>query len=148
MAVWSAVLLLITTQATFLGAVDSIGVFFGLLVGCYTMAAYSPLLTAVAGLLALAPVLAYSNWRSSGDPLEDLVFIVLLVDGFWVAGRLVWSRDQLVRRLAQQAQELERARAAEARRWSPNSALPHPGQPSPRPVDGTGATGSRVPDFD
>jgi signal transduction histidine kinase len=114
-AVWWTVLLLITAQATLLEAVDSVGVFFGLLVGCYTMAAYSPLRSGIAGLLALLPVVAYSNWRSSGDPFDDLIFVVTLVGGFWVAGRLVWSRDQLVRRLAEQAQELERARTAEAR---------------------------------
>jgi signal transduction histidine kinase len=113
--VWATVLVLIAAQAALLASVDSVGVFFGLLVGCYTVAAYCPRRTAIAGLVALVPVLAFGSWRSTGDPFEDLVFIVTLVGGFWVAGRVVWSREQLLRRLAEQAQELERGREAEAR---------------------------------
>jgi len=113
--VWSAVLALITAQAVFVGSVDSVGIFFGLLVGCYTLAAYCTRRKAIAGLLALVPVTAYSNWRSTGNPFDDLVFVVVLVGGFWVAGRVVWSREQLVHRLAEQAEELERGRDAEAR---------------------------------
>ena len=63
----------------------------------------------------MVPVLAFSSWRSTGDPFEDLVFIATLVGGFWVAGRVVWSREQLLRRLAEQAEELELGREAEAR---------------------------------
>jgi signal transduction histidine kinase len=115
MAVWVAVLVLMTAQATLMDSIDSVGVFFALLVGCYTVAAYCPRRPAIAGLVALVPVVAYSNWRSSGDPLDDLVFLVVLVGGFWVAGRVVWSREQLVRRLAEQADDLRRGREAEAR---------------------------------
>jgi signal transduction histidine kinase len=113
--VWSAVLVLIVAQATSPGTIDSVGTLFGLLVGCYTLAAYCTRRTAIAGLVAMVPVMAYSNWRATGNPFDDLVFLVVLVGGFWVAGRVVWSREQLVRRLAEQAEELERSREAEAR---------------------------------
>jgi signal transduction histidine kinase len=113
--VWAAVLLLIAAQAAVLASVDSVGAFFGLLVGCYTVAAYCPRRTAIAGLVAVVPVLVFSSWRSTGDPFEDVVFIATLVGGFWVAGRVVWSREQLLRRLAEQAEELELGREAEAR---------------------------------
>jgi signal transduction histidine kinase len=113
--VWSAVLVLIAAQATFPGTIDSVGTLFGLLVGCYTLAAYCTRRKAIAGLVALVPVMAYSNWRSTGNPFDDLVFLVVLVGGFWVAGRVVWSREQLVRRIAEQAEELERSRDAVAR---------------------------------
>jgi signal transduction histidine kinase len=69
----------------------------------------------VAGLLLFVPVMAFANWRDNGNPLEDLEFIVALVGGFWVAGRVVWSRQQLVTQLEAQAAEVERGRAAEAR---------------------------------
>ncbi len=114
-AVWATVLILITAQATIASTIDSVGVFFGLLVGCYTVAAYRPRRTAIACLVALVPVVAYSNWRATGNPFEDLMFLVVLVGGFWVAGRVVWSREQLVRQLAAQAEELQRGRDAEAR---------------------------------
>jgi signal transduction histidine kinase len=114
-AVWATVLALIVAQATYQAAIDSVGVFFGLLVGCYTVAAYSSRATAVAGLVGVVPVIAYSSWRSSGDPLDDLLFVVVLVGGFWIAGRVVWSREQLLRRVAEQAEELQRGREAEGR---------------------------------
>ena len=101
--VWVTVLALTVMEAAIFGSNDSIGLFFGLLVGCYTVAAYRPRRTAAGCLLLLVPVVAYSSWLSAGDPLDDLVFIVALVGGFWVAGRVVWSREQLVRRLADQA---------------------------------------------
>ena len=37
------------------------------------------------------------------------------MSGFWIAGRVVWSRNQLVLRLAEQSEDLRRGRAAEAR---------------------------------
>jgi signal transduction histidine kinase len=114
-AVWTVVLVLMTVQATVMSSVDSIGIFFGMLVGCYTVAAYRPRRTALACLAAFVPVMAYSSWQSTGNPFDDLVFVVALVGGFWVAGRVVWSREQLVRRLAEQAEELQRGREAEAR---------------------------------
>jgi signal transduction histidine kinase len=63
----------------------------------------------------VVPVVAYANWRSTGNPFEDLTFVSVLTGGFWIAGRVVWSRDRLVRQLAEQAEELERGREAQAR---------------------------------
>ena len=109
------VLLLILLEYAMLGSNEGVGVFFGLLVSTYTLAAHRPLRPALAGLLLLILVMAFASWRDSGDPFEDLVFIVVLIGGFWVAGRVVWSRQQLVEQLEAQAAELERGRAAEAR---------------------------------
>ena len=115
LAVWLTILALVTAQAAVTGTNEGDGVFFGLLVGCYTVAAHTPRRTAVCSLLLLVPVVGYTNWRSTGNPLDDTVFIVTLVSGFWIAGRVVWSRNQLVLRLAEQSEELRRSRAAEAR---------------------------------
>jgi signal transduction histidine kinase len=114
-AVWLTVLALTTLEATIYGSNQSVGLFFGLLVGCYTVAAYRPRRTAVLCFLLMVPVVAFSNWRSTGNPLDDLTFIVVLISGFWVAGRVVWSREELIRRLAEQAEQLQRGREAEAR---------------------------------
>jgi signal transduction histidine kinase len=70
---------------------------------------------ALLGLLLVVPVMVFSNWREGLNPLDDIEFVVALVGGFWVAGRVVWSRQQLVEQLSAQAVELERGRAAEAR---------------------------------
>jgi signal transduction histidine kinase len=114
-AVWITVLALCVTEAAVTGSNDSLGLFFGLLVGCYTVAAYRPRRTAVLCLLLVVPLVAYSSWRSTGDPFDDLTFIFVLVGGFWIAGRVVWSREQLVLQLAAQAEELSHAREAEVR---------------------------------
>jgi signal transduction histidine kinase len=109
------VLLMIVLESALFGSNEGIGVFFGVLISTYTLAAHRPLRPAVAGLLLFVPVMAFANWRDNGNPLEDLEFIVALVGGFWVAGRVAWSRQQLVTQLEAQAAEVERGRAAEAR---------------------------------
>ncbi|HEX5994684.1 MAG TPA: histidine kinase [Jiangellales bacterium] len=114
MAVFVYVLLMIVLESVLLGSNEGLGVFFGLLVSTYTLAAHRPLRPALAVLLVVA-AMAFASWRYDGDPFEDLVFIVALVGGFWVAGRIVWSRQQMVEQLKAQAAQLERARAAEAR---------------------------------
>jgi signal transduction histidine kinase len=113
--VYALVLVMIVVQAIVLGSNEGVGIFFGLLVSVYTLAAHRPLRPALIGLLALLPVIAFSNWRANGNPFEDLSFIVALNGGAWVAGRIVWSRQRLVEQLSAQAVELERGRAAEAR---------------------------------
>jgi signal transduction histidine kinase len=113
--VYCFVLLMIVVESALGGSTEGVGVFFGLLVSTYTLAAHRPLRPALAGLLLFVPVMAFANWRTTGHPFEDLAFIVALVGGFWVAGRVVWSRQQLVEQLSAQATELERGRAAEAR---------------------------------
>lgn len=114
MAVFVYVLLVIVLESVLLGSNEGLGVFFGLLVSTYTLAAHRPLRPALAVLLVVA-AMAFVSWRYYGDPFEDLVFIVALVGGFWVAGRIVWSRQQIVEQLKAQAAQLERGLAAEAR---------------------------------
>ena len=114
-AVFAFVLLMIALVSLSSGSTEGVGIFAGLLVSTYTLAAHRPLRPALAGLLLFVPVIAFANWRASGDPFEDLAFIVALVGGFWAAGRVVWSRQQLVEQLKAQAVELARGRAAEAR---------------------------------
>jgi signal transduction histidine kinase len=114
-AVWLTILALVSAQAAVTGSNDGFGVFFGLLVGVYTVGAYTPRRTALVCLLLLVPVVMYTSWRSTGDPFDDTAFIVTLMSGFWTAGRVVWSRNQLVLRLAEQSEELRRGRDAEAR---------------------------------
>ena len=115
LAVWLTILALVTAQAAVTGTNEGGGVFFSLLVGAYTVGGYTPRRTAVASLFLLVPVVAYTNWRSTGNVFDDTTFIVALVSGFWGAGRVVWSRNQLVLRLAEQSEDLRRGRAAEAR---------------------------------
>jgi signal transduction histidine kinase len=114
-ATFLTVLVIVTSEAAVLGSNEGVGVLFGLLVGIYSVAAHTPLRTAVVGLLLTVPVMAFSNWRSTGHAFEDLEFSIVLLGGFWVAGRVVWSREQLVRQLAAQSDELRRGRAAESR---------------------------------
>lgn len=113
--VFAFVLLVIVLESLLSGSSEGVGAFAGLLVSTYTLAAHRPLRPALAGFLLFVPVIAFANWRASGNPFEDLAFIVALVGGFWAAGRVVWSRQQLVERLKAQAAELARGRAAEAR---------------------------------
>lgn len=113
--VYALVLAMTFVQAAVLGSIEGVGVFFGLLVSIYTLAAHRPLRPALIGLVVFVPVMMFSSWRADGDPFEDLEFIVALVGGFWVVGRVVWSRQQLVEQLSTQAVELERRRSAEAR---------------------------------
>ncbi|MGH3505570.1 MAG: sensor histidine kinase, partial [Nocardioidaceae bacterium] len=114
-AVWFTILALLVLEATMTGAAEGVGAFFGLLVGVYTVAAYRPRRIAVSCLVVLVPVVVYMSWRSTGNPLDDLGFIVVLVGGFFVAGRVVWSRNELVQQLAEQSVELRQSRDAEAR---------------------------------
>ena len=114
-AAWLTILVLVAAQAAVTGTNEGFGVFFALLVGAYTVGAHTPRRTAVVLLLLLVPVVMYTNWRSTGHLLDDTVFIVTLISGFWIAGRVVWSRNLLVRRLAEQSEDLRRGRAAEAR---------------------------------
>ncbi|HZY26836.1 MAG TPA: histidine kinase [Jiangellaceae bacterium] len=113
--VYALVLVMIVVQAGVLGSNEGVGIFFGLLVSLYTLAAHRPLRPALIGLLAFVPLMAFSNWRADGNPFEDLSFILTLTGGAWVAGRIVWSRQQMVDQLSAQAVQLERGRAAEAR---------------------------------
>jgi signal transduction histidine kinase len=112
---FAAVVTVIVLQALLLGNMDGAGVFLGLLVGGYSLGAHAPIQRAVPGMVAFVPAIMTASWLDVGDPFDDLAFIVTLVGGFWAAGRVVWSRNRLVERLAEQTAELERSREAEAR---------------------------------
>ena len=78
LAVWLTILSLVAAQAAVTGTNEGFGVFFALLVGVYTVGAHTPRRTAVASLLLLVPVVAYTNWRSTGNVFDDTAFIVTL----------------------------------------------------------------------
>src|SRR4029079_11626188 len=102
-------------RALLLGDLQGAGVFLAVLVGGDSLGAHAPIRGAAAGMVAFVPAIMCASWLDMGDPLDDLAFIVTLVGGFWVAGRVVWSRDQLVQRLAQQFGELRHSREEKAR---------------------------------
>jgi hypothetical protein len=91
--VYALVLVMIVVQAGVLGSNEGVGIFFGLLVSLYTLAAHRPLRPALIGLLAFVPLMAFSNWRADGNPFEDLSFILTLTGGAWVAGRSCGGSD-------------------------------------------------------
>jgi signal transduction histidine kinase len=112
---FTSILLVVNLQALLLGDLEGAGLFLGLVVGSYSLGAHAPLRPAVAGIVAFVPAIMCASWQDTGDPFDDLAFIVTLVGGFWVAGRVVWSRDRLVQQLAVQSEELRENRDAEAR---------------------------------
>ena len=114
LATFLVILLVIDLRALVLSDLDGAGVFLGLLIGGYSLGAYAPLRRALTGMAVFVPAMMYASWLDIGDPLDDLDFMVTLVGGFWLAGRIVWSRNRLVDRLAEQSQELRRSREAEA----------------------------------
>lgn len=115
LATFLTILAMIDVRALLLSDLDGAGVFLGLLVGVYSLGAHARLRRAVAGIIAFVPAIIWASWLTTGNPFEDLAFIVTLVGGFWLAGRVVWSRNRLVEQLAEQAEELRRSREAEAR---------------------------------
>ncbi|HEY3200627.1 MAG TPA: histidine kinase [Actinomycetes bacterium] len=94
---------------------EGVGAFFGILIPVYTAAAHRPLRTATVALLLPLPVLAFTRWRVTGSPFEDLEFVTALMAGFWLAGRGVWSRQRLIEQLAVQSEQLRQGREAESR---------------------------------
>lgn len=114
LATFLVILAVIDLRALLLGDLEGAGVFLGLLIGGYSLGAYAPLRQALTGLAVFVPAMMYASWLDIGDPLDDLEFMVTLVGGFWLAGRIVWSRNRLVDQLAEQSQELRRSREAEA----------------------------------
>ena len=115
LATFVTILAMIDVRALLLSDLDGAGVFLGLLIGVYSLAAHARLPRAVAGIIAFVPAIIWASWLTTGNPYEDLAFIATLVGGFWLAGRVVWSRNRLVEQLAEQAEELRRSRDAEAR---------------------------------
>jgi signal transduction histidine kinase len=109
------VLAMIVARALLLGDLDGGGVFFSLIVGGYSLGAHAPLRRALVGILAFVPAMMWAGWLTAADWLDDVVFLGTLVGGFWLAGRVVWSRNRLLERLVEQAEELRLSREAEAR---------------------------------
>ena len=109
------ILAMIVARALLLGDLEGGGVFFSLIVGGYSLGAHAPLRRALVGILAFVPAMMWAAWLTTGNAFDDLVFIVTLIGGFWLAGRVVWSRNRLLERLVEQSEELRLSREAEAR---------------------------------
>jgi signal transduction histidine kinase len=109
------VLALIVAQTALLGSLQGVGGCFALLVAAFTAASYCALRGAVTALVATLLVLVLTHWLDPAGVLGDFDEVVVLALGGWAAGRAVWSRQELVEQLAQQALELDRRRTAEAR---------------------------------
>ena len=85
--------------------------FLAWIVTMYSVAAHAGLRPALAAGALLA--LAVDAWAyRTGD---DLVFIPTILAGFWIAGRVVRSRNLLAAELAERTHELEREREERAR---------------------------------
>ena len=97
------VLVVTVVEALLVLPAEGAGVFFGIVIPVYTAAAHCPLRTSLLALAMPAPVLAFTEWRVSGNPFDDLEFGTALTAGFWIAGRVVWSRQRLVDQLGTQA---------------------------------------------
>jgi signal transduction histidine kinase len=86
------------------------GPFLAWIVTAYSLAAHAALRRAVAGGALL--VVAVDFWAyNTGD---DLVFIPVILAGFWIAGRVVRSRNVLTTQLEERTMELERERETNA----------------------------------
>ncbi len=85
--------------------------FLAWIVTSYSVAAHADLRRALAGGVLL--VLAVDSWAyRTGD---DLVFIPVILAGFWIAGRVVRSRNLLTATLAERTRELELEREERAK---------------------------------
>ncbi len=77
--------------------------FLAWIVTSYSVAAHADLRRALAGGALL--IVAIDLWAyNTGD---DLVFIPVILAGFWIAGRVVRSRNVLAAQLAERTHELE-----------------------------------------
>jgi signal transduction histidine kinase len=85
------------------------------MIAAYSVAAHCGLRSAVLGLAAL--VIAVDSWvtLTPNNGGTDLVFISLIMLGFWFAGRVVRSRNVLTETLKERTAELEREREERAR---------------------------------
>jgi signal transduction histidine kinase len=81
------------------------------IVTSYSVAAHADFLRALASESLV--IFAVDLWAyHTGD---DLVFVPVILVGFWVAGRIVRSRNVIAAQLAERTQELEREREETAR---------------------------------
>lgn len=87
------------------------GPFLAWIVTSYSLAAHADLRRALAGGILLA--VAVDSWAyNTGD---DLVFVPVILAGFWIAGRVVRSRNVLTAQLEERTMGLEREREANER---------------------------------
>jgi signal transduction histidine kinase len=89
--------------------------FLAWMIAVYSVAAHTDLRAAALGGLAL--LFAVDSWVSltPNNGGTDLVFISIIMFGFWIAGRVVRSRNVLASALAARTRELEREREERAR---------------------------------
>jgi signal transduction histidine kinase len=89
--------------------------FLAWIIVVYSVAAHTDLGAAVLGGVAL--LVAVDSWVSltPNNGGTDLVFISIILLGFWIAGRVVRSRNVLAGALAERTRELEREREERAR---------------------------------
>lgn len=85
--------------------------FLAWIVTSYSVAAHTDLRRALISLALL--VVAVDLWAH--DTGDDLVFVPVIVAGFWIAGRVVRSRNLIAAQLAERTRELERERNDTAR---------------------------------
>jgi signal transduction histidine kinase len=85
--------------------------FLAWLIACYSVAAHARLPSAIAGGAALIVAILLWAARTGDDP----VFIVVILGGFWLVGRIVRSRNLLAEQLAERTRELEAEREERAR---------------------------------
>jgi len=85
------------------------------MISAYSVAAHCGRRSAILGLVAL--VVAVDSWvtLTPNNGGTDLVFISLIMLGFWFAGRVVRSRNVLTSTLKERTEELEREREKRAR---------------------------------
>lgn len=87
------------------------GPFLAWIVTSYSVAAHAGFRRALAGGALL--IIAVDLWAyNTGD---DLVFIPVILAGFWIAGRVVRSRNVLAAQLAERTRELEGEREERAK---------------------------------
>jgi signal transduction histidine kinase len=113
--VFAVVVVLLVAQAALLGDVQGVSGYVALLLACYTLASQCPLPPALLGLALLVPALLYARWRDPAGAVGDFDDVAAVAAGCWVAGRVVWGRQQLIDQLSEQGSERHRRRTAEAR---------------------------------
>ena len=113
LAVWLTILALITAEAAVTGSNEGAGTSSG----CWSAATPSRRYTTATdrGPVPAAP--GARGWLipagvRAGNMFDDAIFVITLVGGFWIVGRVVWSRNELVLRLAEQSEELRSSRAS------------------------------------
>ncbi|MGA8209624.1 MAG: hypothetical protein WB798_05670, partial [Nocardioidaceae bacterium] len=114
-AVTLAVAALVVAENVVLGPLQGVGGYAAAVLAAFTVAAHCRLRTALGALVVLLASLGAAHLADPTGSLADLDEVLGLTAGFWAAGRVVRSRQDLVDQLSQQAGERYRRRSAEAR---------------------------------